>query len=354
MKHPILSGSGYKLYSFIWIALMFIHGAVLYFNYGFALEVAALDSLVYNLLFGLIVPGLWYIVSFANLGKDELSLLTTHLVAALLSVFLWEFVSDRILQFIFIEATDYIQFKEDTYIWRLFVGLMYYSISVLVLYLIKYYRDMQDRLSRELELQNLLQDAELRRLKSQINPHFIFNSLNSISALTINKGKEAREMVIKLSDFLRYSLGKDNTELNTLEQEIKNVSLYLDIEKVRFGDRLQFDKSVSEECSNVQVPNLILQPIFENAIKYGVYDSTEQVCIHLSCKRVNDFLYISINNNFDKDAVPSKGEGIGLENVKRRLKLVYDRSDLLEINKEENQFTVIVKIPISEGGATHE
>lgn len=347
MKHPILSGSGYKLYVIIWIALMFIHGAVLYFNYGFALEVAALDSLVYNLLFCLIVPSFWYIVSFASLGKDELSLLITHLVAALLSVFLWEFVSDRVLQFMFVTKSDYIPFKNDTFIWRLFVGLMYYSISVLVLYLIKYYRDMQDRMSRELELQNLLQDAELRRLKSQINPHFIFNSLNSISALTISKGREAREMVIKLSDFLRYSLGKESAELNSLEQEIKNVTLYLDIEKVRFGDRLQFEKSVSEECSKVQVPNLILQPIFENAIKYGVYDSTEQVQIHLRCKRVNDLLHISISNNFDQEAVPSKGEGIGLENVNRRLNLVYGRSDLLEVNKEESEFKVIVKIPLT-------
>lgn len=346
MKHPILSGSGYKLYVIIWGALMLIHGAVLYFNYGFSVQVAVVDSLVYNTLFCFIVPGYWYIVSFANLGKDELSLLITHLVAALLSVFLWEFVSDRILQFVFIDTTEYIMFKEDTFIWRLFVGLMYYSISVLVLYLIKYYRDMQDRLSRELELQNLLQDAELRRLKSQINPHFIFNSLNSISALTISKGKEAREMVIKLSDFLRYSLGKDNTELNSLEQEIKNVSLYLDIEKVRFGERLQFEKSVSEECSNVQVPNLILQPIFENAIKYGVYDSTEQVYVRLSCERVNDLLHISICNNFDKDAVPSKGEGIGLENVNRRLQLVYGRSDLLQVKKDVSEFTVTVKIPL--------
>ena len=106
---------------------------------------------------------------------------------------------------------------------------------------------MQKRLNRELELQNLLQDSELRMLKSQINPHFIFNSLNSVSALTVSAPKSARDMVIKLSEFLRYSLGKENTELVTLKQEVENVSLYLDIEKVRFGDRLSFKKKGRDE-----------------------------------------------------------------------------------------------------------
>ncbi len=348
MKHPLLTGIGLRFYCFVWVFIALVHGAILYFYYEFPIEIVALESIIFNLLFSIIIPGFWYIVSFTDLRRDELSVLVTHLGAALLSVFFWSFVSNRFLEFIFIEDTQYLQFLNDSYIWRLIIGMMYYSISVLILYLIKYYRDMQERLSRELELQTLLKDAELRMLKSQINPHFIFNSLNSISALTISKGEQAREMVIKLSDFLRYSLGKGNEEMNSLEEEIKNVSLYLDIEKVRFGSRLQFENRVDEQCKHIKVPNLILQPIFENAIKYGVYDSTEQVTILLSCKPQNDLLHISISNNFDQDAVPSKGEGIGLESVKKRLNLVYGRSDLLEIRKEETEFTVIVKIPLTQ------
>lgn len=345
MRHPILSGSGYKPYTLVWVFVMLVHGAVLYFYYSYPLQVAAADSLIYNLIFGAIAPGFWYIVSFANLSKDELSLAGTHLVAAAMTVLLWATVSNRLLQFLFIGETEYLLFLNDSYIWRLIIGVMYYSISILMFYLIKYYQDMQSRMNRELELQNLLKDSELRMLKSQINPHFIFNSLNSVSALTISKPENAREMVIKLSDFLRYSLGKDSIEMNSLKQEVENASLYLDIEKVRFGSKLQFEKEISESCMEIKVPNLILQPLFENAIKYGMYDSMEDVTIRLKCEPKDEELHLWITNNFDQDAVASKGTGIGLENVRKRLSLVYGRSDLLTIDQSESEFRVLMKIP---------
>ncbi|MEP1096985.1 MAG: histidine kinase [Cyclobacteriaceae bacterium] len=345
MRHPILSGSGYKLYALILGVIMLIHGSVLYFYYGFPVTTAIGDSVLYNALFGVLAPGLWYIVSFASLSKDELALAGTHLAAAVLTVFLWTSISDFALGLIFSAEIEYGEFLDDSYIWRLIIGVLYYSITVLIFYLIKYYQDMQERLNKELELQNLLKDSELRMLKSQINPHFIFNSLNSISALTISKSESAREMVIKLSNFLRYSLGKDSIEMNTLEEEIKNSTLYLDIEKVRFGSKLSFDKEVSDTCLKVEVPNLILQPLFENAVKYGVYESIDKVSIMLKCEPHEDMLHILISNNFDVDAMPPKGEGIGLENVRKRLSLVYGRHDLLEVSQKEGIFNVTLKIP---------
>lgn len=348
MRHPILSGSGYKPYTLVWVFVMLIHAGVLYFFYDYPLQIATADSLTHNLLFGSIAPGFWYIVSFANLTKDELSLAGTHLVAAVLSVLLWATISRRVLQFFFVSETAYLQFLEDSYIWRLIIGVMYYSITILMFYLIKYYQDMQSRMNRELELQNLLKDSELKMLKSQINPHFIFNSLNSVSALTITKPENAREMVIKLSDFLRYSLGKDSIEMNSLMQEIENVSLYLDIEKVRFGSKLKFEKEIEETCADVKVPNLILQPLFENAIKYGMYDSMEDVTIQLKCEQKEDELHLWIINNFDADAVASKGAGIGLANVRKRLSLVFGRNDLLQIEEREGEFRVLMKIPTNQ------
>jgi sensor histidine kinase YesM len=347
MKHPILSGSGYKFYILVWLFIALVHGAVLYFYYDYTPVIAIVDSLIYNTLFGIIAPGFWYIVTFASLSKDEVSLFGTHAGAAFITVFLWSAISSYLLQLIFGNRDDYLQFVSDSFIWRLIIGFVYYSMTVLMFYLIKYYQDMQNRANRELELQNLLKDSELKMLKSQINPHFIFNSLNSVSALTITKPESAREMVIKLSDFLRYSLGKDSVEMNTLEQEIKNVTLYLDIEKVRFGSKLQFKKRVSDACMEVKVPNLILQPLFENAIKYGVYESIEKVTIDLACKPNSDteMLHILIKNNFDNEAMPPKGEGIGLENVKRRLALVYGRNDLLHVEHKEDTFCVEMRIP---------
>ncbi|WP_436515336.1 sensor histidine kinase [Ekhidna sp. To15] len=348
MKHPILSGSGYKLYTLVWLVVIAAHGSVLYFYYDFSLAIAVADSLVFNLIFGVIVPGLWFIVTFGSLNKDELSLIGTHVGAAFLTILVWLSLSSYFLRAIFFSESEYIAFLANAKVWRVIVGILFYSISVLIFYLIKYYQDMQKRLNRELELQNLLKDSELRMLKSQINPHFIFNSLNSVSALTVSEPEGAREMVIKLSDFLRHSLGKDNTELNTLEQEINNAMLYLEIEKVRFGDKLLFEKNISKKCSQVKVPNLILQPLFENAIKYGVYDSVEPVTIKMKCGTAGEMLELQIINNFDSDSVAVRGEGIGLENVKKRLSLVYGRNDLLAIKRSKNEFAVTIKIPITD------
>lgn len=348
IKHPILHGSGYQPYILVWTIIILVQGCVLHFYYDYAIHIAIADGIIYNVLFGGIATGFWYIVSFANLSKDDLSLIGTHIGTALIIVLVWAGASEYLLQLIFKSRLGYMKFLTDTYIWRIIIGMVYYSISILIFYLIKYYQDMQERANRELELQNLLKDTELRMLKSQINPHFIFNSLNSISALTISKPESAREMVIKLSDFLRYSLGKNNVEMNSLKQEIQNVSLYLDIEKVRFGSKLKFEKAVSKKCLDVKVPNLILQPLFENAIKYGIYDSLEGVTIRLACEPEENSLIISIVNNFDSESVVSKGEGIGLKSVKKRLALVYGRSDLLHVAQKENEFSVLLKIPINQ------
>ncbi|GAB4245955.1 MAG: histidine kinase [Ekhidna sp.] len=327
---------------------MAVHGLVLFLYYDFSPLIASLDSLVYNLIFGTIVPGFWFIVSFGGLNKDRISLLVTHLGAAGITIILWLGVSNFIMRLIFSDNANYLNFLSGATVWRIIIGALFYSISILIFYLIKYYQDMQKRMNRELELQALLKDSELRMLKSQINPHFIFNSLNSISALTVSMPEKAREMVIKLSDFLRYSLGKDNEELTSLADEIDNVTLYLEIEKVRFGDKLSFEMDIDSECQSIKVPNLILQPLLENAIKYGVYDNLSTVTIHLLCKLDHRHMIIRLSNSYDPKSSAFKGEGIGLKNVKKRLSLVYGWQDLMLVEQGEDQFTVQIKIPLDD------
>ena len=173
--------------------------------------------------------------------------------------------------------------------------------------MILYYEDLQDKLKIESELQSLVKEAELNALKSQINPHFLFNSLNSISSLTITNPDKAQEMVIKLSDFLRYSLSHDKNEKASLQQEFENLQRYLDIEKIRFGKRLNFIEKIPEKCINFEIPNMILQPLIENSIKHGVYNSTEEVFVELSCKELNDYVIIEITNDYDSDAIKKVG-----------------------------------------------
>ena len=158
--------------------------------------------------------------------------------------------------------------------------------------------------------------------------------------------EKAQEMTIKLSDFLRYSLSQDNKQLASLLEEMRNVGLYMDIEKNRFGNRLLFEPQVEDACQALLLPNMLLQPLFENAIKHGVYESLESVTIRFKVRKELRNLRITLWNNFDPDGItPRKGGGIGLSNIRSRLLVLYGREDLLTINQTENTYEVSLLIP---------
>src|SRR5690606_19517105 len=192
----------------------------------------------------------------------------------------------------------------------------------------------------------LNKEAELTSLREKLQPHFLFNSLNSISSLTFSQPEQARKMIQQLSDFLRGTIKKDD-QLTRLSQEIQHLELYLDIEKVRFGSRLNTNVSCPCEIEEFYVPNMILQPIMENAIKFGLYNTLEEIEISVICILENDFLVIETRNPFDPEtSPPQKGLGYGLENVKRRLFLLYNRNNLLKTDTENNIFITRIFIPI--------
>lgn len=345
MKHPILGSIVTAYYTLIWVLIGAAHFSILYFHFEIPLLPALQDSLVFNTLFAVLGLGLWYLVRF-SIPKDitDNSPLLTLLAAGIIEVFLWIWICISILNLIQPDET-YQQFLDNSLVWRVISGAFYYTVIVLAYYLIYYNQNLQEQKNRQLQLATEVKDAELRMLKSQINPHFIFNSLNSISSLTISDPPKAQQMIINLSSFLRYSIGKDNKETNLLSTELENIELYLAIEKVRFGDRLQFYNEVPETCYQSKLPNLLLQPLFENAIKHGVQQSIETINIKLSARKTNHSLFITISNNFDREAVSNKGTGIGLKNIKQRLALLYGRGDLLQYGVKDNVFEVTLEIP---------
>lgn len=199
---------------------------------------------------------------------------------------------------------------------------------------------------RKEESERILRDAELYNLRQQLQPHFLFNSLNSIIALIGCKPEEAKNMTFQLSDFLRGTMRKDDKQLIPLADEITHLKLYLDIEKVRFGHRLTTTFSVQEEAMQTQLPPMIIQPLLENAIKFGLYNVIGDVEITVDIAVKNHLLYISITNPFDNDQFENnKGTGFGLSGINRRLFLLYSRTDLLETTIKNNIFTSTIKIP---------
>jgi len=344
--HPFANNkTSLAVYSLVWLIIALIQFLVL--NYFLEIDFisALLDSVLFNMIMLLFGLTLWYPTKFIDIEeRSSLTIFTNHGIGAVVTSGIWIALSYLVLSKLIID-NDYSVFLKSSLVWRFLIGLLFYIIIVSIYYLIIYYNNFREKLKIESELNSLVKEAELRSLKYQINPHFIFNSLNSISALTISDPEKAREMTINLSTFLRGTLSKNENQKTRLSEELKNVKLYLEIEKVRFEGKFELYEELTEECLNLEVPNMLLQPLFENAIKHGVYESLDLVTIKIACKKESEYLRISVTNNFDKDAAPRKGEGIGLKNIENRLKLIYNRDNLLRVNKTENSFAVDIFIP---------
>jgi len=347
MHNPFLS-NGRSFYSYIgiWIIVILLHVILLAVSEQISFAFALADSLISNILYCAIGLGLWYPIFFGKSRNENLiSLIINNLFACLVTVGIWIGISYFLLFSLFSSNQEYIDFLRKSIAWRAGIGLLYYSVIILVYYLIIYNRNIKENQVKEAELKALVKESELNSLKSQINPHFLFNSLNSISSLTMIQPAKAQEMIIKLSEFLRYSISNKEEKLTTLRDEIGNINRYLDIEKIRFGKRLKIKQEIDEACFNMKLPGLILQPLIENAVKYGVYESIDESVIELICTCNSTALAITIRNTCDPDFVNKRGEGIGLKNIRSRLRLLYNQDDLLLITRDTNNYEVKVLFP---------
>ncbi len=306
---------------------------------------ALFDGFVYGIILGLYGLTVWYVVRYNNLEENPLiQVLTSHFVAAVVFTSLWILTSELLVKSV-LQNPLYEPYFNNRISAKIIQGLLFYTIIASIYYLYIYLENNKQKRLKEAELLDQLRNAQLNALKSQINPHFLFNSLNSISSLTITNPAKAQQMIIALSGFMRYSLQKNIDEMVSLDTELQNIGLYLQIEKIRFGDKLKYNFEVTEEGRKHLVPNLILQPVFENAIKYGVYEASESVEIFLKAVLTDKGMNITVVNNFDPDAVPVRGHGVGLKNISERLKIIYGSSQLLKVTKEENLFSVSIDIP---------
>ncbi len=333
----------------------FVVSLIYFFGLGYISNGETASRLIDAITFLLFFLALGFVSKFPTKyisfeSTKPLKIFFNHAIASLVVTAIWLELNYLILFELAKQSNEYYRFFIDTILWRAIIGILIYSVFVIFHYTLLYYEGYNEKLERESELKTSIIEAELRNLRFQINPHFIFNSLNSISSLTLTDPSRAREMTIQLSDFLRYALSKTESNFNTLREELKNINLYLNIEKIRFGDKFKYIQNVPDEFLDYEIPSMILQPIFENAIKHGVYESLEPIQIKLDCEKKEEHLSIRIENNFEPEVKQNKGEGVGLKNIKDRLKLIYGYDGLLSTQKENNIFIVEIFIPqISKG-----
>lgn len=331
---------GYLIWCLVWIALQAL---ALHQNTGLTWTLSTTDALISNFILAF---GGYAVTSSMKMyhpsQKKALYFLCTTLTLALLCVALTQWT----LKQIFPGESAYHAFFQHTFLIRfLFSGLIITLIGAMG-WVWVFLREQNEAQNRKTDSEKLAREAELSKLRQQLQPHFLFNSLNSISALAGTKPEEARRMIQQLSDFLRGTLKKDDQQLVCLSEELQHLQLYLEIEKVRFGHRLNTEVTQAKETESMALPSLLLQPIVENAIKFGLYDTIGIITIRIAAKAENNMLVIEVQNPFDPETtVPRQGTGFGLNSVQRRLYLLYARNDLLTTHQHENVFTTEIKIP---------
>jgi two-component system, LytTR family, sensor kinase len=330
-------GLAYLVWCICWVVLQTI---ALQQSFNIAWQVAFTDGLITNVL---IAASGYVMISIMNFYQPNQ---TTRLAMSLTMTALCLFAMWH-LSPILIKGSEYRDFLERSlFIRGLYTWLMIALITAIT-WLWSSVREQQEIESRKSATEKLAREAELSRLRLQLQPHFLFNSLNSISALAGSKPEEARKMIQQLSDFLRGTLKKDDQQMVLLSEELQHLQLYLDIEKVRFGHRLKTHMVNDERALKMKLPPLLLQPVVENAIKFGLYDTTGEIIVRVDARADNNNdLEVTVENPFDPStAQPKQGTGFGLTSVQRRLYLLYARQDLLTTSQHENLFTTQIKIP---------
>jgi hypothetical protein len=198
---------------------------------------------------------------------------------------------------------------------------------------------------RSIELSMLAREAELRALRAQVHPHFLFNSLNSIAALVSTDPAQAREMCVLLAEFFRRTLALGDKPGVALEEELAVARTYLAIEAMRLGTRLSVDEQVDEAARGCRLPPLLLQPLVENAIRHGIATCPEGGVLRIEARRDGDRVHIRVENPFDPEAPPRPGVGVGLANVRQRLRAGYGERATIDARRSEDRFRVAISMP---------
>lgn len=346
LNHPLIQKFNWVYFSMalsilICAQFLLMLGHPLFSQLG--IEKLALDSAASLLLMGIL---LIYIVNTLGFYRPKKFVFFIILASGLILTGVWEFALDFVLDLIYTDPeSDYI--LNQMFWYRYFYAFLIIIGTISFSWIYYQNHELREELERQKETERTANEAELYKLRQQLQPHFLFNSLNSINALIGFNPDMASKMILQLSEFFRGTLKREDKKFIPLKEEIDYLKLYLEIEQVRFGHRLQANLDIQEEAKTVLVPPLILQPMMENAIKFGLYGTIGEVNIEIKAHiQSNNLLHLTISNPYDSGGSGIKGTGFGLSAIRRRLYLLFERNDLLVTSQSEGRFIAELKLPI--------
>jgi hypothetical protein len=345
--HPIFGAiSRVAFYLLAWLPIAGLLTGLLYLSRGVTLLEAALWIGPLCLVYAFICLSPWYLCRVLPIGRsDTYKILANHTGAAIVAACLWVIIAKGLGLLLSRSITGMDQHVTPYLIDLFFGGLIFYLLAVSIHYVLLNFQNSRDAELEAKEAMVFAREAELKALKAQINPHFLFNSLNSISSLATVDGARARDMCIRLSEFLRSTLSLGEREMIPLSEELALARTYLGVEQIRFGARLKVEEQVDAVCGGCQIPPLLVQPLVENAIKHGIAGLLEGGTIRLEATCEKGWLRVRVRNDFDADAPPPRKSGLGLTNVRNRLRARYETQARLDTELKDNYFLAELTLP---------
>ncbi len=351
--HPILAARDRLfLYLGAWLPIAALLTGLFVFAGRLNWNEAVLLALPMTLVYSFLCLSAWYLCRSFPLDRTAVpALFGVHAVAAAFSGSLWTLLGRGLafaLSFIpaFGDIADHYRAQTPLLVG---IGALVFILATVGHYLLIAIETSREAERRALEMKVLAREAELRALRAQIDPHFLFNSLNSISALTSIDPAASRRMCQLLADFLRKSVDLGGRSSITLGEEFGMALSFLAIEQVRLGPRLTVRREIDEASRSCLVPPLLLQPLMENAIRHGIAQLVEGGELSLSACRPGGRLRITVENPCDPERRKGSGGGIGLANVRGRLDTIYGSEAWLEVEAGETRYRVVVSLPARQG-----
>jgi LytS/YehU family sensor histidine kinase len=347
--HPILARPGrLAAYVAIWIPLGVLLAALLALQGALGWRDALLAAVPLAIAYGFLSLSAWYVTGGSPVERvGAARIAATAVISSFLSAAVWLLLARGWIGLVvsLTGRTD-VPGSFRTGAPTLFgFGFLLYLLAMAVSYLAAAFAVSRDAERRGLELQVLAREAELRALRAQIDPHFLFNSLQSISALTSADPAAARRMCLLLADFLRDTLALGARERIPLASELTLARRFLAIEQVRFGDRLQIDADVGPDAQACELPPLLLQPLVENAVTHGVAHLVEGGTVRIRGERRAVSLVIRVENPCDPARPAGRGTGLGLRNVRARLQSVYGEDARVSTEERDGRFAATIELP---------